>query len=304
LAGVDLDVACVTNVRPNHLDYHGTWRKYRETKARLFDYLAPEGFAVVNIDDPGAESLLAQVNGPVLSVGIDAPAEVTALSVEQLASEQTFLLTAGDETIVVRTPLIGARNITNCLVAAAVGLVYSIDLATIVAGLEAIERVPGRLERIECGQPFSVFVDYAHTPDALSASLNSLRTVTSGRLICVFGAGGDRDKPKRGLMGRAVEAAADLAVVTSDNPRHERPETIIGQIVAGFEEPSAARTIVDRREAITWALEQAQPGDCVLISGKGHETYQIVGDERLDFDDRAVAQGWLYELAPALGRAA
>ena len=304
LAGIDLDVACVTNVRRDHLDYHGTWRSYRETKARLFDCLTPEGFAVVNSDDPAADSLLSQINGPVLSVGIDRPAEVTAVPVEQFANEQTFLLTAGDETIAVRTSLIGAHNITNCLLAAAVGLVYSIDLTTIVAGLEAIPRVPGRLERIECGQPFSVFVDYAHTPDALSASLNTLRSVTRGRLICVFGAGGDRDKSKRGPMGRAVECAADLAVVTSDNPRSERPETIIEQVVAGFDEPSAARKLVDRGEAIAWALEQAQAGDCVLIAGKGHETYQIVGDRRFDFDDREMARRWLYESAPAVGRAA
>ncbi|HVX12648.1 MAG TPA: UDP-N-acetylmuramoyl-L-alanyl-D-glutamate--2,6-diaminopimelate ligase [Pirellulales bacterium] len=304
LAGVDLDVACLTNVRRDHLDYHGTWGAYRDTKARLFDRLAPEGFAVVNVDDPAAESLLARVDGPVLSVGINAPAEVTAVPVEQFASEQTFLLSAGEETIAVRTPLIGAHNITNCLMAAAVGLVYSIDLPTIVAGLEAIPRVPGRLERIECGQPFSVFVDYAHTPDALSASLTTLRAVTRGRLICVFGAGGDRDKSKRGPMGRAVEEVADVAVVTSDNPRGERPAAIIEQIVAGCAEPSAVRTIVDRHEAIVWALEQAQPGDCVLLAGKGHETYQMIGDRRFHFDDREVARNWLYEMAPALGRAA
>jgi UDP-N-acetylmuramoyl-L-alanyl-D-glutamate--2,6-diaminopimelate ligase len=303
LAAVDLDVACVTNIRRDHFDYHRSWQKYRNAKARIFDHLTPEGFAVVNIDDAASEGLLDQVDGPVLTVGINGPAEITAVPVEQFASEQTFLLSAGDETIAVRTPLIGAHNILNCLMAAAVGMVYSIDLHTIVAGLEAIQRVPGRLERIECGQPFGVFVDYAHTPDALTASLNTLRGVTSGRLICVFGAGGDRDKPKRGLMGRAVESAADLAVVTSDNPRSERPEAILEQIVAGFQEPSAAQRIVDRREAIVWALEQAQPGDCVLIAGKGHETHQIVGDERFDFDDREVARRWLYESA-TLDRAA
>ncbi|HET6882459.1 MAG TPA: UDP-N-acetylmuramoyl-L-alanyl-D-glutamate--2,6-diaminopimelate ligase [Pirellulales bacterium] len=303
LAAVDLDVACVTNVRRDHLDYHGAWRTYRDAKARIFDNLTPEGFAIVNADDTAAEALLAHLDGPVLSIGIEGPAEITAVPVEQFASEQTFLLCVGDETIAVRTPLIGNHNILNCLMAAAVGTVYAIDLPTIVAGLEAIQRVPGRLERVECGQPFAVFVDYAHTPDALTASLSTLRQVTSGRLICVFGAGGDRDKSKRGPMGRAVESAADLAVVTSDNPRRERPEAIIQQVVAGFERPSTAQTIVDRRAAIGWALEQAQPGDCVLIAGKGHETYQIVGDERLDFDDREIARRWLYE-QPALNRAA
>lgn len=304
LAGVELDVACVTNIQRDHLDYHGTWPEYHDTKARLFDHLSPEGFAVINLDDGAAEGLLARVDGPVLSISINGPAEITAVPVEQSASEQTFLLCAGNETIAVRTPLIGTHNILNCLMAAAVGLVYSIDLPTIVAGLEAIQRVRGRLERIECGQPFGVFVDYAHTPDALSASLNTLRQVTSGRLICVFGAGGDRDKSKRGPMGRAVEAAADVAIVTSDNPRSESPQAIIDQIVAGFEQPASALPIVDRRDAIARALEQAQPGDCVLIAGKGHETYQIIGDKQFNFDDREAASRWLYESALPLGRAA
>ena len=304
VAGVDFDVACVTNVRRDHLDYHGTLGRYRQAKARLFDHLLPEGFAIVNTDDPVAESLLAQIDGPVLSVGVNGAAEVTAVPVEQWPGEQTFLLSAENETIPVRTPLIGPHNIANCLMAAAVGLVYSIDLPTVVGGLEAIQRIPGRLERVECGQPFSVFVDYAHTPDALSGSLETLRAVTSGRLICVFGAGGDRDKSKRSLMGRAVEAAADVSVITSDNPRSEAPAAIAEQILQGFQRPGAARTILDRCQAIEWALEQAQPGDCVLIAGKGHETYQIVGDRRLNFDDREVARRWLYESLPALDRAA
>jgi UDP-N-acetylmuramoyl-L-alanyl-D-glutamate--2,6-diaminopimelate ligase len=304
VAGVDFDAACVTNVRRDHLDYHGTLRRYRKAKARLFEHLAPEGFAIVNIDDPVAESLLTQIDGPVLSVGIEGAAEITANVVERFVSEQTFLLSAGDETHVVRTPLIGAHNVTNCLLAAAVGMVYSIDLPTIVGGLQAIERIPGRLERVECGQPFAVFVDYAHTPDALSASLSTLREVTRGRLICVFGAGGDRDKSKRGMMGRAVEAESDLAVVTSDNPRGEAPRAIVAQILAGCRRPAAMQTIVDRREAIEWALAQARAGDCVLIAGKGHETYQIIGNRQFEFDDREVARRWLYQSPPALDRAA
>lgn len=257
-AGLDFDVACVTN------DHHG-FKGHR--KARLFDHLLPEGFAVVNVDDPLAESLLSRLDGPVLTVGMSGTAEVTALPLEQFASEQTFLLSAGDESIPVRTPLIGHHNIYNCLMAAAVGLAYSLDLPTIVQGLEVVQRVPGRLERIECGQPFSVFVDDARTSGALSNCLKTLRAVTSGRLICVFGAGGDRDKPIGGQMYRAVESAADLAVQVVD----------------------------DRREAIASALGQAQPGDCVLIAGKGPETSQAIGDKQYEFDDRQVARQWLYE---------
>lgn len=304
VAGLGFDVACVTNVRRDHLDYHRTLSRYRKAKARLFDQLLPEGFAIVNIDDPVAESLLSQIDGPMLSVGMNSPAEISAVPVEQWPSEQTFLLSAEEETIPVRTPLIGAHNIANCLMATAIGLVYSIELPTIASGLEAIQRIPGRLERVECGQPFSVFVDFAHTPDALSGTLETLRAVTRGRLICVFGAGGDRDKSKRPLMGRAAETAADLAVVTSDNPRTESPEAIISQILDGCRQPAGVQTIVDRRVAIEWALEQAQPGDCVLIAGKGHETYQLVGERKLSFDDREVARRWLYESLPALNRAA
>jgi UDP-N-acetylmuramoyl-L-alanyl-D-glutamate--2,6-diaminopimelate ligase len=192
--------------------------------------------------------------------------------------------------------MIGTHHIYNCLTAAAVGLTYGLDLATVVRGLEAVDYVPGRLQRIECGQPFSVFVDFAHTPDALAATLQALRKVTSGRLICVFGAGGDRDRQKRPLMGRAAEKLADCAVVTSDNPRYEDPQEIVAEILDGFQQPADAQVIIDRTEAIYWALAQAQPGDCLLIAGKGHEDYQVVGDERIPLDDRQIAQQWLYEV--------
>lgn len=294
VAGVRFDVACVTNVSRDHLDYHPTIQDYRLTKLKLFDHLAPEGFAVVNADDPIAAGYLRRFDGPALTVGIHSNAEITAMPLEQFPSEQTFLLTAGSETTPVRTQMIGTHHIYNCLTAAAVGLAYGIDLTTVVRGLEAVDYVPGRLQRVECGQPFSVFVDYAHTPDALTCCLQSLRKVTVGRLICVFGAGGDRDREKRPLMGRAVDAVADLAVLTSDNPRNEDPQAIIDQILEGFRQPSEARVVIDRVEAIHWALAHARPGDCVLIAGKGHEDYQIVGDQHIPLDDREIAQTWLY----------
>ncbi len=166
-----------------------------------------------------------------------------------------------------------------------------------VRGLESIGHVPGRLERIECGQPFSVFVDFAHTPDALTGVLKTLRQVTAGRLICVFGAGGQRDSQKRPLMGRAVEKAADVAILTNDNPRHEDPLAIFRDVLAGFVNRDTVQLIADRSAAIHQALGMAEAGDCVLIAGKGHETYQIIGDERLPHDDREVAREWLYEEA-------
>jgi UDP-N-acetylmuramoyl-L-alanyl-D-glutamate--2,6-diaminopimelate ligase len=298
VAGLEFDAACVTNVTHDHLDYHTTLSEYRQTKAKIFDHLNIEGFAVLNADDPGSAEFLRHHAGPALTIGIDAPAEITAVPVERFTSEQTFLLSAGSETVPVRTKMIGRHHIYNCMAAAAVGLAYDIELTTVVRGLESIGHVPGRLERIECGQPFGVFVDFAHTPDALTNVLKTLRQVTAGRLICVYGAGGQRDRQKRPLMGRAVEKAADVAILTNDNPRHEDPQAIFRDVLAGPVNRDIVQVIPDRTAAIYRALGSAEPGDCVLIAGKGHETYQIIGDERLPHDDREVAREWLYNNQP------
>ncbi len=298
VAGVQFDAACVTNVTRDHLDYHPSLRDYRLTKSRLFDHLSGEGFAVINVDDPTSAEYLRRLDGPVLTVAVRSPAEVTATPIEQCLSEQTFLLSAGSETVPVRTEMIGSHHIYNCLVAAAVGLTYGIDLPTIVRGLEGAGQVPGRLERIQCGQPFGVFVDFAHTPDALAGCLRALRGLTRGRLICVFGAGGDRDRQKRPLMARAVESHADVAILTSDNPRTEDPQAIVREVSEGFRQPGKAEVVVDRAEAIRHALADARPGDCVLIAGKGHENYQIVGEQRIPLNDCEIAREWLYTVRP------
>jgi len=296
VAGIEFDTVCFTNVRHDHLDFHRCPEHYIASKASLLDHLHLDGLAVFNVDDPVTASLVERHNGPALTVGIDQPAEISAELVEQANSEQTFLLSIGDETVPVRTPLIARHNVYNCLVAAAVGFGYGLGVTTIVRGLESVRRVPGRLERIECGQPFSVFVDYAHTPDALQSALSALRTFTRERLICVFGAGGSRDQQKRPLMGSIAERLADEVVLTTDNPRDESPGAIIDDIVHGFSRPNRARIVLDRGEAIEWAIESARPGDCVLIAGKGHEDYQIVGSRRLAFDDREVARRCLYAM--------
>jgi UDP-N-acetylmuramoyl-L-alanyl-D-glutamate--2,6-diaminopimelate ligase len=294
VGGAAFDAACVTNVTQDHLDYHASLGDYRRTKAKLFDHLTEEGFVVLNADDPGSAGYLRRLDGPVLTVGMQNAAEITAVPVEQYASEQTFLLCAGSETVPVQTRMIGAHHIYNCLTAAAVGLAYGIELTTIARGLESVGHVPGRLERIECGQSFGVFVDFAHTPDALNRVLKTLRGVTSGRLICVFGAGGQRDRQKRPLMGRAVEQNAGVAILTNDNPRHEDPRDIFRDVLQGCCNPNLMKIVPDRVEAIHRALAMAQPGDCVLIAGKGHEKYQIIGDKRLPLNDCEVAREWLY----------
>jgi UDP-N-acetylmuramoyl-L-alanyl-D-glutamate--2,6-diaminopimelate ligase len=297
IAGISYDAACITNVTHDHLDYHPSLQNYRQTKRKIFEHLSGEGFAVVNADDPVAASFLKTLDGPALTIGIEKTAEIMGTPLEQFASEQTFLITAGSDTLPVRTQMIGLHHIYNCLTATAVGLTYGLELPQIVRSLEAAAHVPGRLERLECGQPFSVFVDFAHTPDALQKALQTLRAVTAGRVICVFGAGGDRDQTKRPLMGQIAEKHADLAVVTSDNPRREDPMSILIDILKGFSDAERAEIIPDRGEAIHHALSVAREGDCVLIAGKGHERFQIIGDEEIDFDDREVAKQWLYRCA-------
>jgi UDP-N-acetylmuramoyl-L-alanyl-D-glutamate--2,6-diaminopimelate ligase len=297
VAGIEFDGACITNVRRDHLDFHNSLANYREAKSRLLKQLAPGGFAILNADDSVCQQFISLVDGATLTIGLENQAELTATIVEQHTTEQTFLLQAGSDTVPVRTKIVGVGHVYNCLTAAAVGLLYGVKLTDIVRGLERLEKIPGRMERIECGQPFYVFVDYAHTPDALASVLGSLRQVTPGRLICIFGAGGQRDREKRPLMAQAVEASADLAVITDDNPRREDPARIRRELANAFTRSDSLVIKADRAAAIAWALGQAQAGDCVLIAGKGHEDYQQVGGTKHWFDDSEIARQWLYDHA-------
>jgi UDP-N-acetylmuramoyl-L-alanyl-D-glutamate--2,6-diaminopimelate ligase len=290
----------------DHLDYHPSIADYHRTKVQLFDHIARSAVAVINVDDAASLEHAPLLPGRVMTIALRAGADLTATVIERCKSEQTFLMSAGPITLPVRTAMIGDHNVYNALMAAAVALAEGIDLHTIVRGIEAVGHVPGRLERIECGQPFGAYVDFAHTPGALRVALATLRGVAAGRVICVFGAGGNRDASKRPLMGRVVEALADVAIVTSDNPRMEDARAIGCEILSGFERPSEARWIADRREAIEYALWLAEPDDCVLVAGRGHETIQHVGGTRLPLDDREVVRTYLYNLAPrsAYGRLA
>ena len=295
MAGFSLDSLCVTNLQRDHLDYHGSIEAYHEAKAKSLDLLAPTGFGVFNADDKGVLRLADRLDGPALTIGIEAEAEISAQLVDQHRSEQTFLLCAGSDVVPVRTRMIGLHHVYNCLSAAAVGLTLGLELPEVVAGLEAVEFVTGRLQRLEFGQPFGVFLDYAHTPDALAGCLETLQGVAEGRLIVVFGAGGGRDQGKRPLLGQAAEAFADRIILTDDNPRNEEPIAILGDILRGIENHDRVEVIPDRRAAIREALKEAQPGDCVLIAGKGHETYQEIGTERIPMDDYETVRNWLFE---------
>ena len=294
-AGIQFDVACLTNVKRRNIDFHGSVLKYRQAKGRLFRQLAPGGLAVVNSDDPASKFLLSQIQRPLLTIGIQSPAELTATVIERHISEQTFLISAGSDSIPVRTRIIGDQHVYNCLTATAVGLVYGLDLPTIVRGLESVEVIPQRLERIECGQNFGVFVDNACTPDSLANSLRTLRRVTRGRLICVYGAPGERDRDNRPLLGRTVERLADTGVITSDCPGTEAPLGIVHEILDGYDRPSRAHVMPDRLRAIDWALQKAQPQDTVLITGSPVRRELEHDGAALTYSDRDFVQQWLYE---------
>lgn len=288
VAGVSLDMACVTNALAEESDGRGS---PHAVLAKIFEHLSPEGVAIVNADDAYARELLSVVDTPALTIGIERAAEISATPVEQTLSDQTFLLSAGSETIPVRTTLLGVHNIYNCLVAAAVGFGYGMDLASIARGLESIESVPSRLERVECGQPFGVFVDHARGPDALGHALQALRPVTPGRLLCVLPAAAELDRFERIRLGKVVAQLADQAVVTHD-PRTSaarRQPSLLHDVVLGARNKSMLLTIADRTEAIRWLLRSAEEGDCVLVAGG---VPQLLGDGE-ESDDRAIVRRFL-----------
>jgi len=293
--GVRFAVAAFTNLTQDHLDYHHTIEEYFAVKRRLFTELDVQS-RVVNTDDALGAAMAAEL-GEVLEVGLDGEAGVTARQVSLSAVGSDFELVTPDGSCAVHLPLAGAFNVSNALVAAGCAYVLGIDVHTMAEGIRSVPQVPGRLEKIDEGQSFGVYVDYAHTPDSLAKAADAVRSVTAGRVIVVFGCGGDRDPEKRPLMGQAAVAHADYVVLTSDNPRSEDPVGIILQIEDGARRgPAPFEVEVDRRKAISRALGRASEGDAVLIAGKGHEDYQIFADRTIRFDDREVAREELMAL--------
>lgn len=290
-AGLRFDAAVLTNIRRDHLDYHGSILNYRRTKQRVFEQLKPAGFAVINADDPGSRMLLPKLSAPTITYGMREPAEVTAEVLERHPSEQTFLLLAGNESVPVCTHMIGDHHVANCLAAAATSLVLGIDLATIARGLETVERLPARLERLECGQPFGVFVDCCGTPDRLALALKALRKVTRGRVLCVFGTDDELPADDRPMLGRVLERAADLSVITGPAVPQAEPLQPIHDVLDGYERAARAHLIPSREQAIAWTLGEAKPGDMVLIAN-AHRTVTWDRDER-PHDDWWVAEQWL-----------
>ena len=284
LDGLTFAAAVYTNLTRDHLDYHGTMEAYLTAKLRLSTYLSLDGVEIVNQDDEAWRALPARAARITFGTAPDADVRASELHLD--AGGSSFRLTTPWGGADVRLPLLGDFNVSNGLAAAATALALGRPLEEVVARLAAAPQVPGRMERIG-DRPCVILRDYAHTPDALERALATLRPLTSGRLIVVFGCGGDRDRGKRPIMGRVAAERADLAVVSSDNPRTEDPEAIIDDIVAGMGTAAHIR-LADRRAAIARALQEARPGDTLLLAGKGHETYQVIGTEKLPFDERDV----------------
>jgi UDP-N-acetylmuramoyl-L-alanyl-D-glutamate--2,6-diaminopimelate ligase len=296
---IHFQVALFTNLTQDHLDFHADMEDYFQAKLLLFG-MSP-GAAIVNLDDPYGRRLADEIDDPITFSAAGAEADFRAAEVSFDATGAKFLVHAPDGEAEVRTPLPGDFNVANALGALAATHSLGIDLGTAAAALAKARRVPGRFEPVDEGQPFAVLVDYAHTPDSLENVLRAARRLTEGRVICVFGCGGDRDREKRPHMGRIGADLADLAVVTSDNPRSEDPEAIIAEILAGIED-QAVEVEPDRRAAIGLALRQSEPGDTVVIAGKGHEQGQeFEGGRKIAFDDREVAREELRNLPDRAG---
>ncbi|HEX2473694.1 MAG TPA: UDP-N-acetylmuramyl-tripeptide synthetase [Lacipirellulaceae bacterium] len=271
-AGVTLDAVCLTQVGRKNLEWHGSLENYRLAKRRVFDYLQPGGIAIMNADDPVSMGILGNLDFASLTYGLREYAEIVAEIVEQRINEQTFVITAGDESVGVRTPIIGDHHVSNCLAATAVALAYGVKLSDVARGLEAVDQLPGRMERIMCGQDFAVLVDAANSADALRVCLRAARRATSGRLLCVFGTQDNFDEGQLRATGRVIGAMSDAAVITTSGRIDGNHRACIA-IHSGLADRRKARVILDRNEAIAWALSEAKTGDTVLVAGMGERPH-------------------------------
>ncbi len=296
--GVHFHGAIFTNLTQDHLDYHVTFDRYLGAKLRLFAMIPPAGFGVVNADDAAATAFTRQLRGRPIRFAVQEPADLVARDIELSPDGSRFTLATAQESLPVRLPIAGVYNVQNAMAAAAAALGAGLALAEVVAALEDAPAPPGRFERVDRGQPFSVVVDYAHTPDGIAKLLGAVRAITPGRVLIVFGCGGDRDRGKRPQMGALAADLADRVYTTTDNPRSEDPAVICDQIESGIKELGKRNYVreLDRRRAIRMAMRDAQPGDAVVIAGKGHEDYQLLGDVVEHFSDREEAALALEEL--------
>lgn len=289
LAGIRFDSALFTNLTQDHLDYHKTMEQYLEAKAKLFGLLKDGGTGVLNADDPAYPQLKPRVKKS-LSYGIDAAADLMAVRIRQDLNGSHFDVECAGKTVPFETVLFGRHNIYNIVGSVGTALSLGIPLDTSARIIAGFKGVPGRLERVEGGQDFTLFVDYAHTDDGLKNVLSTLRPSAGKKLMVLFGCGGDRDRGKRPKMARVAESLADYVMLTSDNPRFEDPQAILKEVAAGFSSSYRSyETQADRRKAIRQILLKARKGDVVLLAGKGHEDVQVIGDEKVPFNDKEEA---------------
>ncbi|MEK6567378.1 MAG: UDP-N-acetylmuramoyl-L-alanyl-D-glutamate--2,6-diaminopimelate ligase, partial [Candidatus Omnitrophota bacterium] len=292
-AGIDFESAIFTNLTPDHLDYHKTLENYFLAKSGLFSSLKAEASAIVNLDSPYGARLRSLSRGRFVGYAIDSSADFKARDLSLSLEGSEFVLEARGIKSKIKTRLLGRHNILNILAAIAFGVTQKIELPQIQKAVENFEGVRGRLCRVKA-RARNVFIDYAHTPDALENVLSVLRQFTKGRLRVVFGCGGERDRMKRPLMGEVAEKYSDTIIITSDNPRSEEPLAIAKEIAAGIK-TKEYKIIPDRRQAIELALEKSNFSDTVLIAGKGHENYQIFKDNKIEFDDQIAAEEYIRE---------
>ena len=295
--GIEFSAAAFTNLTQDHLDYHKTMDEYFSAKKILFDSLSEKSWAVTNRDDDWGRKLFASTRGNSLSYGFDAEADVRVTGAELSIGGTTITVEYRGTTTTLASPLVGRFNVYNTLTAYTVGLALGLPMESMKRGIEQVPVVRGRFERIASPAGWTAIIDYAHTPDALEKCLRTIHDVLPkkgrGNIITVFGAGGDRDKTKRPLMGAVVAELSDRVIVTSDNPRTEDPEAIIDGILAGIRTTGNVVREPDRRKAIEQALGRAGSGDVILIAGKGHEEYQVIGTERIHFSDREVVEAFI-----------
>ncbi len=296
--GIDFSAAVFTNLTQDHLDYHGTMENYFHAKKILFDGLTSSSWAIVNADDGWSEKIIAGTSAKIIRYGTTNSAEVYAKNITLAMQGTRFTIEYDGEEVEIISPLVGRFNVSNILAAFSVGIAMGIPKAGIGKGIAAVSHVPGRFERVSSTAGWTAIIDYAHTPDALEKCLNTIHDILpqrrSNKIITVFGAGGDRDKTKRPKMGKIVESLSDVIVLTSDNPRTENPQRIIDDIHAGISRRENVYEEVDRRSAVVKALAMAKPDDIVLIAGKGHEDYQVIGKEKTHFSDKEIVQEFIH----------
>ncbi|MCK4752116.1 MAG: UDP-N-acetylmuramoyl-L-alanyl-D-glutamate--2,6-diaminopimelate ligase [Planctomycetes bacterium] len=291
LAAINFKAAAFTNLTGDHLDYHKNKENYLAAKIKLFQSLSPEATAVLNKQSPESKLIAEKTKAKILWYAIDSTADLSAHIESMDINGTVFTLEYKDQKQKVTTPLLGRYNVSNHLAAAGLCLAAGFNLETIAAGLAKLKTILGRLEKLD-SPDISVIIDYAHTDDALKNVLTTLKPLCEGNLTVIFGCGGDRDKTKRPRMAEVAQQFADSIIITSDNPRTENPTDIINQITAGFAHPDSPKIKIepDRKKAIQSAIKNAQKNDIILIAGKGHETYQIIGTEKFDFSDKKIAQ--------------